>query len=82
MHLNITISVAVENIYLGFDRYHTDIVMVGRNFEKVFFEVYLVNGKKSILTANYHLDSPILDIQTTMSEGLVTVCKLKQSTDN
>ena len=82
MHLNITISVAVENIYLGFDRYHTDIVMVGRNFEKVFFEVYLFNGKKSILTANYHLDSPILDIQTTMSEGLVTVCKLKQSTDN
>ena len=50
--------------------------MVGRNFEKVFFEVYLFNGKKSILTANYHLDSPILDIQTTMSEGLVTVCKL------
>ena len=82
MHLNITISVAVENIYLGFDRYHTDIVMVGRNFEKVFFEVYLFNGKKSILTANYHLDSPILDIQTTKSEGLVTVCKLKQSTDN
>ena len=25
--------------------------MVGRNFEKVFFEVYLFNGKKSILTA-------------------------------
>ena len=69
-------------LYFGFDRYHTDIVMVGRNFEKVFFEVYLFNGKKSILTANYHLDSPILDIQTTMSEGLVTVCKLKQSTDN
>ena len=42
---------SIFDIYFGFDRYHTDIVMVGRNFEKVFFEVYLFNGKKSILTA-------------------------------
>ena len=38
-------------IYFGFDRYHTDIVMVGQNFEKVFLGVNLFNGKKSILTA-------------------------------